>query len=52
MSENNKVIFLAHRNETPTAINEVLVCGGCHNKSWVAEYGVKGSEFPRLRLVT
>ena len=49
MTENAKVIFLAHRNETPTAINEVLVCGGCRNKSWVAEYGVKGSEFPRLR---
>jgi hypothetical protein len=44
-----KVVYLAHRNDTPTATTEVLVCGGCQNKTWVAEYGVRGSSFPRLR---
>jgi hypothetical protein len=45
----NKVVFLAHRNDTPTAMTEVLVCGSCQNKTWTAEYGVRGSNFPRLR---
>lgn len=45
----DKVVFLAHRNDTPTATTEVLVCGACHNKTWVVEYGVKGSNYPRMR---
>ena len=49
MSEDKKVIFLAYKNETPTAMTEVLVCGGCGNKTWLAEYGVRSSKFPRLR---
>lgn len=44
----DNVVFLAHRNQTPTATHEVLVCGTCHNKSWVAEY-LADSQFPRLR---
>ena len=47
----NKVVFLAHRNDTPITITEVKVlsCGRCTNKTWVAEYGSKGSEYPRMR---
>lgn len=45
----DKVIFLAHRNSTPTATTETLVCGSCHNKTWVAEYGVRDSQYPYLK---
>jgi hypothetical protein len=47
MDNDKKVIFLAHRNDTPTATTEMLTCGGCANKTWVAEYG-GSSEFPRM----
>lgn len=49
MNDENKVIFLAHRNDTPTATTEILTCGGCGNKSWVAEYGANGSNYPRMK---
>lgn len=45
----DKVVFLAYRNDTPTQLSETLVCGSCHNKTWVAEYGIRGSEFPYLK---
>lgn len=49
MSDDKKVVFLAHRNDTPTSTVEVLTCPTCNNKSWVAEFGVNGSSFPHLK---
>lgn len=51
MNEENKVVYLAHRNDTPvdTTKIEVLACGRCNNKTWVVEYGSRGSEYPRMR---
>lgn len=46
MSE-DKVVFVAYRNPTPTATTETLVCGKCHNKTWVVEY--LGDPYPYLR---
>jgi hypothetical protein len=49
MSDDKKVVFLAHRNDTPTTQAELLTCASCSNKTWIAEFGVAGSQFPHLK---
>lgn len=48
--QQNKVVFLAHRNEEyKTTSTEILACGNCGNKTWLAVYEAKGDGFPRLK---
>lgn len=47
MSDEKKVIFLAHRNDNlKSEVVEVLSCGRCSNKTWLVKHGVRGSNFP------
>ena len=46
-STGSNVVFLAHRNDAPTDVEETLVCGTCRNKTWKALYDAT-SQFPRL----
>jgi hypothetical protein len=49
MSDEQKVVFLAFRNNAPTAASEeVVACSGCQNKTWKAVYA-PNSDFPMLR---
>lgn len=43
---NNKVVFLAHCNDTPIQPLNYLTCGSCDNKTWIATYGK--SKFPSM----
>jgi hypothetical protein len=46
----NEVIHLAFRNpDVETSSQEVLSCGTCKNKTWVAVYEASGNGFPRLK---
>lgn len=48
-SKDDKVVFLAFRNDAPTeASEEVVSCAQCKNKTWKAVYGA-ASGFPLLR---
>lgn len=45
-----KVVFLAHSSESvATETVQIMACSECRNKTWVAEYGVKGSDFPHMK---
>ena len=47
MSDEKKVVFLAHRNDNvPTNVVELLSCGRCGNKTWIVKHGIRGSNFP------
>lgn len=43
------VVFLAHRNDTPTDMEEILSCKVCKNKAWLAIYRNGIESFPALQ---
>ena len=48
----NKVVYLAHRNNKPgieTETEEILSCGTCKNKMWIIVYESAGCGFPRIK---
>jgi hypothetical protein len=47
VSDDNKVVFLAFRNDTPTDTQEVLSCSTCKNKTWLARY-FPNANFPTM----
>jgi hypothetical protein len=46
----NKVVFLAHRNDSiKTEVIENLSCRVCSNKTWAVVYDESRSSFPRMQ---
>jgi len=43
----SEVIFLAHRNDAPTEVEEILCCANCKNRTYIATY--RGEGFPELK---
>lgn len=52
MSDDNKVVFLAHRRqEAVTDVKETLVCSPCRNRAWSVMYDSR-SRFPFLQCTS
>ena len=45
----SNVIFLAHRNDSPTEVEEMLCCKACKNRTFTAIYRNGIESFPALQ---
>ena len=52
MSDSSNVVFLAHRNDTPTDVEERLSCKNCQNKTYIAVWRDGIDSFPQLQCAS